>query len=81
MGKEDFIKAINEERAKAKSAGKQYVDINSGEIHRKLGGYPGKKHCMPTCCNAMYALQSEKDEILTSPAKGKGASLTIRYYL
>lgn len=81
MVKEEFIKQIKEEMVRATAAGKSFVDINSGEIHRKLGGYPGRNHSMPTCCAAMYELQMEKDEVLSAPLKGKGASLTIRYYL
>ena len=61
--------------------GSKYVDITSGDLHRKVGGYPGKNHSMPTCCDVMKSLMKSKDEVLQSPPKGKGATLTIRYYL
>jgi 5-methylcytosine-specific restriction protein A len=46
-----------------------------------MGGYPGPKHRMPVCCEAMYGEKRDGDEIISAPAKGKGAKLTIRYKL
>ncbi|PSJ40596.1 HNH endonuclease [Allosphingosinicella deserti] len=66
-------------RAAARGAG--HVDVKSGQLHRTLGGYPATKHQMPSCCDAMYDAQRAGDEIVSAPAKGKGASLTIRYRL
>ena len=57
------------------------IEINSGELHRKLGGYPGKNHRMPVCCHAMRKMMREGDVIISQPPKGNGASLTIRYFL
>ena len=34
--------------------GAGHVEINSGELHRAVGGYPGADHRMPMCCDAMY---------------------------
>jgi 5-methylcytosine-specific restriction protein A len=34
-------------------AGKTKVIVNSGELHRLVGGYPGKNHRMPVCCSTM----------------------------
>lgn len=65
---------------KISSMATAYVDINSGDIHRAVGGYPGKNHHMPTCCDVMYKLMKGTDEVVSSPPSGKGASLTIRYY-
>ncbi|URJ45189.1 hypothetical protein MF628_004974 [Paenibacillus polymyxa] len=80
--KDDFKKEIQHQIDVARSNGAKYIDINSGEVHRKLGGYPGKdgKHAMPSCCNAMYSLKKSTDEILRAPHKGKGATLRIRYF-
>lgn len=58
----------------------EFIDLNSGLIHREVGGYPGRKHRMPICCDVMKSFMKEDDEILSSPPKGNGASLTIRYY-
>jgi hypothetical protein len=51
------------------------------KINKNVGGYPSRNHRMATCCTAMYSLMGSRDEIITSPPKGKGASLKIRYYL
>ncbi len=66
---------------RAERRGVPYLDINSGQLHRKVGGYPGKNHNMPSCCNVMYGEQKVGDAVLSSPPKGLGASLTIRYRL
>lgn len=73
----DFIKYID---TKISLNELEYIDLNSGEIHRELGGYPGKKHSMPSCCEAMRSMMTKQDYILKQPLKGNGASLTIRYY-
>jgi hypothetical protein len=65
----------------AQQRGAPHVEINSGELHRKVGGYPGTGHRMPMCCDAMYAEKRFGDETVCSPKRGKGASLTIRYLL
>ncbi len=57
-----------------------HIDLNAGWIHRTVGGYPGKGHRMPVCCDVMYDLMSGNDMVLKAPKKGKGASLTIRYF-
>jgi 5-methylcytosine-specific restriction protein A len=62
--------------------GRPHVEINAGELHRVIGGYPGAgEHRMPMCCQAMLFEKRASDEIVFEPPKGKGASLTIRYRL
>ena len=61
--------------------GKPSIDVNSGKLHRAIGGYPGENHRMPVCCDVMYDEMSARDKVLQSPPKGKGSSLTIRYRL
>src|SRR5262249_23681741 len=58
-----------------------YADLNAGDLHRAIGGYPGKNHRMPLCCHAMRAAMRQGDEILAAPPQGDGPSLTIRYRL
>jgi len=67
--------------SRAQDAGRTSIDVNSGELHRSLGGYPGPRHRIPVCCDVMYQEMQDKDRILNAPTKGKGASLTIRYML
>ena len=78
---QDFTDAIRARLRLAELRDEDHLDINSGELHRSLGGYPGPKAAMPSCCNAMYAEQRATDAIISQPPKGKGASLTIRYKL
>jgi 5-methylcytosine-specific restriction protein A len=41
-----------------------YIVLVSGDIHRELGGYPGKNHNMPSCCSAMRSQMINSDKIL-----------------
>lgn len=79
--KDDFVKEIMKIQQVAKDEGAAYIDIVSGDVHRKLGGYPSTNHAMPTCCDAMYELMKPGDEIIEAPPKGKGATVKVRYYL
>jgi hypothetical protein len=78
---EEFQKELDARFRLAADAGAPNIEINSGELHRKLGGYPQAGHQMPTCCNVMYREQRLGDAVVSAPPKGKGASLTIRYRL
>jgi hypothetical protein len=78
---DDFRDAIRKKLRLAELNKAAFLDINSGELHREFGGYPGPRAAMPSACNAMYAEQKSRDSILAQPPKGKGASLTIRYEL
>lgn len=49
------------------------VEVNAGNLHRKVGGYPGQDHRMPICCELMYKAMIPGDEIVAQPAPGKGA--------
>ena len=79
--KDDFVKEIMKMQQVAKDEGAAYIDIVSGDVHRKLGGYPGTNHRMPICCDAMYERMKPGDEIIEAPPKGKGATVKVRYYL
>lgn len=81
VGARDFYGELTAQIARAQKHGAPHVEINSGELHRKVGGYPGPGHRMPLCCDALYFEQRVGDEIVCSPKGGKGASLTIRYAL
>jgi 5-methylcytosine-specific restriction protein A len=77
LSKKEFSSIINEKILTMKG---NYIELYSGDIHRELGGYPGRNHSMPTCCEAMRDLMIPGDEIIESPPKGNGATLKIRYY-
>jgi len=78
---QDFREKINHIFQAAKCNGQQYINVNSGDLHRQVGGYPGHNHRMPNCCSVMKQHMKPGDEILDGPPSRQGASLTIRYYL
>jgi len=79
---DQFRTTLNDLLNKERQDGHSAVDVNAGELHRRVGGYPGPKHSMPVCCSVMKSVaQHVGHEVLFSPPSGKGASLTIRYLL
>jgi hypothetical protein len=79
--KEEFRAELRSRLRAAELRGATYLEINSGQLHRDLGGYPGASHQMPSCCDAMYDEQRDGDLRLPGgPRKGKGV-ITIRYQL
>lgn len=76
-----FDKAIETIFATERGLGKKYVDVAAGKLHAHVGGYPSPNHRMPTCCSVMRRKMKSSDQLLSSPLKGKGAELKIRYYL
>jgi 5-methylcytosine-specific restriction protein A len=77
----DFIVELDELFSEAEKNGLTNLRINAGELHRRVGGYPGKNHRMPACCSAMRSEMNVSDRIIQSPPKGNGATLTIEYNL
>lgn len=78
---EDFRSRLRQRLRRAELGGGASVEINSGELHREVGGYPGADHRMRTCCGAMTSEMKTGDRVIQSPPKGHGASLTVRYAL
>lgn len=78
---QDFQDELNKIFTSAQNDGKSYVDVKSGDLHRRVGGYPGTNHRMPVCCYVMRKNMRSGDEILDQPPKGNGATLVIRYRL
>jgi len=76
-----FQGALSEEFRVAEQKGMKYVIVRAGDLHRKVGGYPGPSHRMPVCCHVMLKNMQLGDEVLYKPPSGMGASLTIRYLL
>lgn len=77
-----FQEALDSFFAAAERDGKTSVEVNSGDLHRSLGGYPGRNHRMPVCCKVLAEnMQHARDTVVESPPSGQGASLTIRYAL
>jgi len=79
---QEFRSRLDEYFTRASAEGLAYVDVNSGALHRELGGYPSQtNHQMPTCCSVLYSEMRAGDQLLSAPPKGKGATVTIRYQL
>lgn len=77
----EIERAIRAEMDGARHVGQPYVDVTSGPLHRRLGGYTGRNHRMPMVCGVMRAMMRDGDTIIQQPPKGNGATLTIRYIL
>lgn len=78
---ERFTQELQSVLAEARNRGDQSVDVRSGDLHRRTGGYPQRRHRLPTCCRVMYEFMRPQDEIIKRPPKGNGANLVIRYHL
>ena len=79
---EDFRLELRAQLRSAQAAGKSYIDINAGELHRKVGGYPKPAPRMPMCCAVMRQEQRPSDgDTVVSPKSSDGASFTVRYQL
>lgn len=63
--------------------GREFTEINAGELHRRVGGYTGRTHRMPVCCEVMRGAFAPDagDLIVEEPPGRQGVSLTIRYVL
>ena len=81
MTADEFRRKLQAHLTLAQDRGELHVDINAGELHRRVGRYPGSKHRMPVCCSVLRSEMVSGDEVITEPQAGQGASLTVRYRL
>ncbi len=63
----------------ARQSGQSYVDIESENLHKEVGGYPNPNHRMPVCFEVMRRLMRAGDSVVKEPTSGQGATLIIRY--
>lgn len=78
----DFTAKLNTMLSEAENKRLPAIEINAGELHKKVGGYPNRgNHRMPVCCDAMRQAMQIGDVVIEEPPKGKGPSLTIKYKL
>jgi hypothetical protein len=75
----DFQAALDKLFEESTKSNQTSLTISSGELHRKVGGYPGTNHRMPVCCSVMRKNVKQGDFILEEPPSGNGASLKIQY--
>ena len=57
---EDFSKELAWQLFRAEKSGATHVEINSDELHRSVGGYPGPDHQLPTCCDVMQRARTAR---------------------
>jgi hypothetical protein len=74
-----FRQGLLAQMRRASANGRIDVLINSGELYRSLGGYPGSSHGMPSCCDAMQDEMKPGDVLLLE--RTNGAGMTVRYLL
>ena len=74
---QDFSNELTEILKVSEDLGLIAVEVKSGNLHRRVGGYPGQNHRMPICWDAMYKAMTVS--ILKKHDSGKGASVVIRY--
>ena len=77
----DFQAELENIFRQAQSQNMQWVEVQAGDLHRQVGGYPARNHHMPVCCQVLRANMQAGDQILAAPPKGNGATLLIRYHL
>ncbi|MFB0507622.1 MAG: hypothetical protein ACETWT_12905 [Thermodesulfobacteriota bacterium] len=77
----DFQSELDNIFASAQQEGKSFIEIKSGDLHRSVGGYPGRNHRIPLCCGVMKRNMKPEDQILRQPPSGEGATLIIRFNL
>jgi hypothetical protein len=74
-----FRQGLLAQMDRASHGGQIDVLINSAELYRSLGGYPGSTHGMPFCCDAMQAEMKLGDTMILDRSSGVG--MTVRYLL
>ena len=77
----DFRKEIAALFRTATDLGFTAVEVKAGNLHRRVGGYPGQNHRMPVCCQVMRKAMKRGDSVTSEPKSGAGASLKISYSL
>ncbi len=79
-GIKEYLEVIQAKKADALKQGHSSIEMNSKELHAEVS----PNHAtMPTCCQAIYKLMLEGDEILQRPkgSTGFGSHLTVRFQL
>ena len=74
-----FRQELLAQMERASHYGRIEVLINSRELYRSLGGYPGPTYGMSFCCDAMEAEIKPGDVLLVERANEAG--MTVRYLL
>ena len=77
----DFKNHLSRMLAAAEQLGFCAVEVKAGDLHRRVGGYPGTSHRMPICCNVLRQAMKPGDEVVKAPPSKQGASVVVRFQL
>ena len=72
---DDIRQHILELKKAAKDAGKTFIILKSGDIHKELN----LKSAMPKVCNAMRQSMNEGDIVLHTTPSGNSSTIEIQY--
>ena len=67
MTADDFRRELRAQLADAQHPAEVHVDINAGELHRRVGGYPGRNHRMRLCCHVLRREMAGEEQCPTRP--------------
>jgi len=76
-----FQRELRAQFDRAEKRRAQTIVVNSGELHRAVGGYPGPNERLQTCCEVMKEEVRSGDVIMGDLDNCRGAALIIRYQL
>ncbi|GAB5467931.1 MAG: hypothetical protein Kilf2KO_09610 [Rhodospirillales bacterium] len=68
---EDFQTELVTRIDRARRQGCPHVEVNSGELHRIVGSYPGHSHRMTVYCEVMKSMMKSEDSVIFEPKEGK----------
>jgi hypothetical protein len=74
-----FAQGLRAQMRRAAKHGSIDIVINSRELYRSVGGYPGSLHGMPACCDAMRSEMKPGHVLLVEQTSGP--VMTVRYRL
>lgn len=78
-GIKEYLQVIQAMKNEAHQEGVKFIEISSKKLHEQVSA---NHATMPTCCQAIYKLMLEGDEIIRRPKgqTGFGSHLDVRYY-
>ena len=65
----------------AKQSGESFIDVESGNLHDRVGGHQNSNHKLAICCDVMRRMMRPGDSILMEPTNGDAGNLRVRYIL
>ncbi|MBS7621296.1 hypothetical protein KEJ32_04210, partial [Candidatus Bathyarchaeota archaeon] len=58
-----FQRVLDGKFYEAEQKGEKYVIVRAGDLHRKVGGYPGSNHRMPICCHVLFTKPTKQHTV------------------